>query len=518
VSSLWRRAQEPATLASAAAVAVIAQALPLGALGLEIASSASQSASLLRSGALWGLLLETVARALAVVGLAVVIGLPLGFLLGRSDVVGRRWAVGAHVFPLFVPPFLLALGWFYLFGRQGLVGSERTSRLVFSDAGAIFVQAFAFTPVVTALTMLGLDAVDPSLEEAASTAASRWRVASRISLPLIWPNLALAALIVFALSLAELGVPMFLRVKSFPAVVFARLGGISYSPGEAFILTVPLAMVALVVLVLERFIARKPVAMTRLRRGRTELELGPARWPLTLACWGFVVLTLAPLVALGVRAAKGGGFALVPAWIGRSLGNSIVSAIIAATFIVMVGAVQGWMLARRKSGARLLDGLMALSFVMPAAALGVGLIAVWNRAETGFLYSSGAILVIGYVARYLIIGARPIAAAVAQTSVTFEDAAAALGAGFVRRFGAIVLPAHGRALVSAWLLAAVFCLRDLETAVLYYPPGGETLPVRIFTLEANGPEPVVAALAVLHVCVTATVLGAGTLLLRRKWR
>lgn len=516
--SLWRRAQEPAILLAAAAVAVIAQALPVGALCLEVASSSDQVASLLHSGSLWGLLLQSVARALAVVVLAVAIGVPLGFLLGRSDVVGRRWALAAHVFPLFLPPFLLALGWFHLFGREGFAGTETTSGLLFSEAGALIVQAFAFTPVITALTMLGLEAVDPSLEEAASTAVSPWHVATRISLPLIWPHLALAALIVFALSLAEMGVPMFLRVKSFPAVVFARLGGIAYSPGEALILALPLAVVALVVLVLERLLSRRPVAMTRLRRERTTFELGFARWPVTLACWGLVSLALTPLAALLVRAARGGGFALIPTWIGGSLGNSVVSATIAATLIVTVGAVQGWMLARRRRGARLLDGLMALSFVMPAAVLGVGLIAVWNRPATGFLYSSAAILVIGYVARYLIIGTRPMAAAIAQTSLTLEDAGAALGAGFARRFGGIVLPAHSRALVGAWLLSAVFCLRDLETAVLYYPPGGETLPVRIFTLEANGPEPVVAALAVLHVCITATVLGAGALLLRRKRR
>jgi iron(III) transport system permease protein len=81
-----------------------------------------------------------------------------------------------------------------------------------------------------------------------------------------------------------------------------------------------------------------------------------------------------------------------------------------------------------------------------------------------------------------------------------------------------VIPIHGRAIAAAWLLAMVFCLRDLETAVLYYPPGGETLPVRIFTLEANGPPAAVAALAVLHVAITATVLALGLALLRRRSR
>ena len=108
------------------------------------------------------------------------------------------------------------------------------------------------------------------------------------------------------------------------------------------------------------------------------------------------------------------------------------------------------------------------------------------------------------------------AVAVAQSPLSLEQAASAFGAGFARRLVSIVLPLQRRTLLAAWLLAVVFCLRDLETAVLYYPPGREPLTVRIFTLEANGPEAVVAGLAILHVVTTAVVLGAGALVLG--WR
>jgi iron(III) transport system permease protein len=170
------------------------------------------------------------------------------------------------------------------------------------------------------------------------------------------------------------------------------------------------------------------------------------------------------------------------------------------------------------AGAQAFDLVGVLAFVTPAVLLGVGLIALWNRPATQFIYSGMAIIVLGYVARYGIIGIRTMAVAVAQSPPSLELAAATFGAGYVRRLLGIALPLQRRALVGAWLLAAVFCLRDLETAVLYYPPGREPLTVRIFTLEANGPEGVVAALAVLHVGVTALVLGAGAALLWRRSR
>jgi iron(III) transport system permease protein len=134
---------------------------------------------------------------------------------------------------------------------------------------------------------------------------------------------------------------------------------------------------------------------------------------------------------------------------------------------------------------------------------------IWNRPALHWLYGGAGILVVGYVARYAVIGTRTIGVLVAQTPVQLEEAAAAAGAGFVRRLTHIVLPLHYRGLGITWLLALVFCLRDLELAVSYYPPGVQPLTVRIFTLEANGPEPVVAALAVVHVGLTAAVVAAG---------
>ena len=183
--------------------------------------------------------------------------------------------------------------------------------------------------------------------------------------------------------------------------------------------------------------------------------------------------------------------------------------------IAAAGLVLGHGAARGLRGASLLDATAVLAFVTPASVLGVGLIAVWNRPATRGLYASVAILVIGYIARYAVVGIRAVASVVLQSPLHFEQAAAAAGARFWRRLIRIIFPVNLRGVAAGWLLAMVFCLRDFETAVLYYPPGREPLSVRIFTLEANGPPPVVAALAVAHVLMTALVLLAGVQLIPR---
>jgi iron(III) transport system permease protein len=159
-----------------------------------------------------------------------------------------------------------------------------------------------------------------------------------------------------------------------------------------------------------------------------------------------------------------------------------------------------------------------LAFVTPAVLLGIGLIALWNRPATAFVYGGIGIIVVGYIGRYAVVGLRTLTIIIAQSSPHLEESAAAAGAGYLRRLTRIVAPLHWRGLLAAWLLALVFCLRDFETAVLFYPPGGEPLTVRIFTLEANGPEAVVAALAVVQTAVTAGALAIGGVLLWRRSR
>ena len=59
-----------------------------------------------------------------------------------------------------------------------------------------------------------------------------------------------------------------------------------------------------------------------------------------------------------------------------------------------------------------------------------------------------------------------------------------------------------RGLIGAWIIAYIFCLRDLGITLVVYPPGFDTLPVRILTLMANGTPSLIAALCVILIAVT----------------
>jgi iron(III) transport system permease protein len=216
-------------------------------------------------------------------------------------------------------------------------------------------------------------------------------------------------------------------------------------------------------------------------------------------------LSVVPLAALGAHAAPEAWRALE--WLGESVASSLTVSLGAAVVALPLAVVLGHGLARGGRAARLGDLALSLGFFLPSAVLGVGIVATWNHPSTRFVYGSSLVMILGLVARYAALAVRAFAAAVGQTSPSYEEAAATLGAGYPARLARVVVPMHGRALVASFALVLVFSLRDLETVVMFYPPGQEPLTVRIFTLEANGPTRVVAALALLHTGITASALG-----------
>jgi iron(III) transport system permease protein len=508
------RWQEPAVVGAAGAVLVCAELLPLLQVGRELLSAGS-SLGFLGSGRLWWLLARSLGLAAAVTLLALMVGVPLGVLFSRATFPLRKLLFAVHIAVVFLPPFLPALGWFHVLGREGWLGGELSTRLLFSELGVVLVLSSCCTPIVTALTAIGVSGVDASLEEAARIAGGPWRAAALVLVPCAAPAIALGGIVVFALSFSELGVPMFLRVDVYPAVVFSRLGGMDFAPGEAAVFVLPLVAVALGLAWFERrFAGRRAIAVLGSRARPQEPLFGPRPLFFTSAALA-AAISMLPLAALMAHAGALGGLGEVMRWTGNAPWNGLRASTLAALVTTAVALVLGRALARARRVGAWLDGLGMLAFILPSSILGVGIIAVWNRPATSWLYTSFGILVIGFVARYSAVATRTFAAAVAQIPPSLEDAARSVGAGYLRRLGLVAGLAR-RGLVAAFVLALVLALRDLETAALFYPPDGEPLTVRIFTLEANGPPAVVSALAVLHVLITFAAVGLGFIALGKR--
>ena len=512
--SRWRRYQRAWVLLLATVWVALVAALPLLALMTELTSSTVDSLHLLQQRQLWVLFLRSGARALLVTLGSLAIGIPLGVLFGRSDIPLRRTLWLAHAFPLFVPPFVLALGWFHLVDLTDLAGTGIGGRALRGEPAVVLVLTLALAPIVTSLTAVALRGIEPSLEEAALVVARPLRVVWAVLLPAAGPAVALAAIIVFSLAISELGVPLFFGARAYTEAVFSRLAGIDFLPGEAMVLATPLLVTGLLLLAAERrLFGRHRFDLLGLRESRQPIPLGRWRNPATGTAVALAAVGVAPIAGLAWRASVGPIPQGQELTLGNSLWTSLSTAAMAAVAATMLACIVGQALVRRSRIAQLVDACLFLGFVMPSAVLGVGLIVAWNRPATQWVYGTTAILAIAGCARYSILALRSATVAFAQSSAHLEEAGQVAGATFLRRLFILVLWPHWRGLALAFLLTLVFCLRDLDTVILFYPPGAEPLMVRLFTLEANGPPRLIAALALVQVVLVAATVAVGTLLL-----
>ena len=146
--------------------------------------------------------------------------------------------------------------------------------------------------------------------------------------------------------------------------------------------------------------------------------------------------------------------------------------------------------------------------------IGIGLIGLWNTKATSFIYASPAILILGYLAQYAILPMRVVSASLRRRSAVIGGSGMAERCGMARDTAAYRGSARGRGLLAAWLISYVFCVRDVAISIVVYPPGYDTLPVRILTLMANGAPSLISALCIILIAVTLLPLGAAGLWLK----
>jgi len=464
------------------------------------------------------LLMTSLSLAGLVTFLSVMIGLPLSILLGKSDMPGRSWLITVFTLPLLIPPYVQAVAWFHLLGRQGLVARwvaggdwKAGSNFLFSVGGCGWVMFTCYMPILMLLTIAFIRSVNPRLEEAALLTATWPRILSRITLPLILPGIILGALLIFLLDLGEFGVPLFLRINVFPVETFTQFSAY-YDFGAAAAAAAPLALIALMAMFAEGLFLERKTVHVRIGPGDgpgIRIGLGKLGKWLAALMWFFAfAIVIMPLLALLSESAviQAWRTAMTQGW--DSVLRSMFFAAIAASLLSVLGFLTGYLIHVQGLGSwRLLDTLTILLFALPSTVIGIGMIGVWNHPFTNFVYASPIILILGYVIQYWVLPSRITLAALSRIPASMEEAAQVMGVSWIRRMAGIIVPLVRRDIIVAWLVCYIFCLRDTGISMLVYPPGTDPLTVRIFTLMANGEPAMIAALCVSLIILSLIPLG-----------
>ncbi|HEX8054798.1 MAG TPA: ABC transporter permease subunit, partial [Thermoleophilaceae bacterium] len=197
------RRRPPVVLGLVAAAVAAMVCLPLVYLAIRAGGGGADAWDVLWRERTGLLLWRTVVLVGAVTAAAVAIGVPLAWLVTRTDLPGRRiWAVAAAL-PLVIPSYVTALALLSAFGAGGVIESVPD---ITGFTGSFAALTLATYPYVFLLSAGALRQLDGSLEEA-SRALGRTRTYTffRVTLPVIRPSVAAGALLVALYAISDFG-------------------------------------------------------------------------------------------------------------------------------------------------------------------------------------------------------------------------------------------------------------------------------------------------------------------------
>jgi molybdate transport system permease protein len=232
--SAGRRRRPPPLLLASGVVAVGLLALPL--VGLLARVSWSTLGSDLTSPTALDALRLSLVCSLWATGLSLLLGLPLAWLLARTEFRGKSVVRAITVLPLVLPPVVGGVALLLAFGRDGILGRPLFDwfgiQFTFSTAGVVLAETFVAMPFLIVTVEAALQVMDVRFEEvAASLGAGRWATFRLVTAPMIRSSLVAGAALTWARALGEFGATITFagdiqgRTQTLPLAVYLALEG-----------------------------------------------------------------------------------------------------------------------------------------------------------------------------------------------------------------------------------------------------------------------------------------------------
>lgn len=485
-------------------------------------------------------LINTLQFALMALVTALFFGLPIAWLVERTDLPAKPMVYASMTLGLLMPGLFLAMGWLFLLHKRigvvnrwiaGLTADAVGPVDIGSAAGMGWVQGLALTALVFILTSSMFRSMDPALEEAAAMhGAAFGRVLRRITLPVLFPGIMGSALYVFTIAIASFDVPAFLglsnRVYTFSTFVYLESGAAQGGlPEYGFAGAMGASMIVVGIALAHwygRVIARAnqyQVVTGKGYRPRPS-HLGRYAWlawafiggylvlaqllPLLLLIWAALVPFFQPPSWSALRSVSLGNFQALPVdLLLRGAEHTFVLMLVTPTLVLLVSLAFSWTVTRSTSRFRgLLDGLAFLPHSVPEIVFGIGaLLAALFLLRPLQLYGSLALLVVGYVVVRLSFGTRLLNAALLQIHGELLEAATVSGARGWQVAGRVVVPLVLPALLNGWLWLALATYRELVLATVLSSPNNITLSVVLWTIWNGGEFGAAAATSLVLLCL-----------------
>lgn len=472
--------------------------------------------------------------------------LKVGFLVGiLSTLVGLLFAyVEVYVkmdkfagglfkvvsmLPVVSPPFVLSLSMIMLFGKAGIItryvlGIYDNS--VYGFWGIAVVQTLTFFPVCYMMLKGLLKNIDPSLEEAArDMGASRWKVFTSVTLPLMLPGLGNAFLVTFIESIADFANPMIIggSYDTLATTIYLQITG-AYDKAGAAAMAVVLLCITLAMFAVQKYYLERKTAATltgKASRGRMLITDKSVKIPLTVLCAlvALFVIMMYLCVPIGACFPTWGFkfFPLTGKWFKlvfsryhgfQAFRDSFILSLIASPITALLSMIISYLVVKRNFKSKgFIEAVSMLAMAVPGTVLGVGYIRGFSGGlfHTGLLqglYGTAGILIIVFVVRSLPTGTRSGISALRQIDKSIEESAYDMGADSFRVFMTVTLPLIKDSFLSGLVTAFVRSITAISAIILLVTPQFLLITVQINEFAEKGSYSLACAFATILIAIT----------------
>ncbi|MBR2258020.1 MAG: iron ABC transporter permease [Blautia sp.] len=444
----------------------------------------------------------------------------------RTKVLEKLFAV-VSMLPVVSPPFVLSLSMIMLFGRSGLI--TRTLLHIYDSnvyglKGISIVQTLTFFPVCYLMLKGLLKNIDPSLEEATrDMGASRWKVFTSVTLPLLLPGLGNAFLVTFIESVADFANPMMIggSYDTLATTIYLQVTGAFDSTGAAAMSVVLLSLTVVLFLIQKYYLERKTAATLtgKASRARMLIEDKSVTVPLTIFCGivaAFVILMYIMVPFGALFTLWGRNYALSLKWFQymfktsglKAFKDSIVLSLIAAPLTALLSMIIAYLVVKRKFKAKgFIEFVSMLAMAVPGTVLGIGYIrgyanGLFRSGAMQGLYGTGLILIIVFIVRSLPTGTRSGISALRQIDKSIEESAYDMGANSAKVFTSVTLPLIKDSFFSGLVTSFVRSITAISAVILLVTPQYLLITTQINEQAEKGNYGVACAYATVLIVIT----------------
>jgi iron(III) transport system permease protein len=438
--------------------------------------------------------------------------------------------------PVVSPPFVISISLILLFGDTGFITHDllhilNAQHAFYGFPGIISVEIVTFFPVAYLMLKGLLKNIDPSLEEAArDMGASRWKVFTTVTLPLMLPGIGNAFLVTFVESVADFANPMIIggSMETMATSIYNQLMG-SNGPDaqyQAAAMSCVLLLISMSVFIVQKYVLERKTVSTltgKASRQRMLITDKSVTIPLSIIC-GLISLFVISLYVLVIMCSFWKNlvnysftwkhYQIIFSDNGMSaFGPTLTMSGIAAPITAIMSMVIAYLIVKKKfKGKGAIEFVSMLAMAVPGTILGVGFIrgyvqGIFHSGILKSLYNTMWIIIIVFIVRSLPVGVRSGVSALRQIDKSIEESAYDLGGNSLHVFNTVTLPLISDSFFSSLVTAFVRSITAISAVIMLVTPSLQLVTCQINEYAGKGDYCTATAYATILIIIASVAVG-----------